>query len=303
MPKASKTADAFARAVEVALERSADATWLGERSPLAAPYFLGAALDEADALSFSGCGLALRRVLQTAAQTLDPKAREILDASFFKRKLTLNNAGIALSLNKSEATYYRNRVAAIDALARAVMARIAPPLRAEAPVAAEMIGREGILAEVLDALNGGGSVSLTGAGGLGKTTLAVAVAGRWPGGPPNVFWHTIRPGLNDQAASLIFALGYFLRGLGAPNTWRQVVADGGSTPAARALGRSATIWVCSRPARRCSSSTRPICSAMRPSRTPRPCACSKTCAEWRKWRQSASGWSWRPQNTSPDRAG
>jgi hypothetical protein len=109
MPKASKTADAFAGAVEQALERIADPAWLGERSPLAAPYFLGAALDAGDALTAVGRGQALRRLLQSAAATLNPETREILDASFFKRKPTFNNAGIALSLNKSEATYYRNR--------------------------------------------------------------------------------------------------------------------------------------------------------------------------------------------------
>ena len=236
MPKASKTADAFAGAVEQALERIADPAWLGERSPLAAPYFLGAALDAGDALTAVGRGQALRRLLQSAAATLNPETREILDASFFKRKPTLNNAGIALSLNKSEATYYRNRVAAIDALARQVNTQAAPPLRPESPSRVEMIGRAATTAQALAALALGESVSLTGAGGLGKTTLASAVAAGWPGGLRRVFWHTIRPGLNDQAASLIFSLGYFLRGLDAPNTWRQLVADGGATPAARALG-------------------------------------------------------------------
>ncbi|MEO6061643.1 MAG: hypothetical protein ABIQ99_06880 [Thermoflexales bacterium] len=99
-----------------------------------------------------------------------------------------------------------------------------------------MIGRAATTAQTLAALTLGESVSLTGAGGLGKTTLASAVAAGWPGGPRRMFWHTIRPGLNDQATSLIFSLGYFLRGLGAPNTWRQLVADGGVTPAVRALG-------------------------------------------------------------------
>ena len=151
MPKASKTADAFAGAVEQALERIADPAWLGERSPLVAPYFLGAALDAGDALTAVGRGQALRRLLQSAAATLNPETREILDASFFKRKPTLNNAGIALSLNKSEATYYRNRVAAIDALARQVNTQAAPPLRPESPSRVEMIGRAATTAQALAA--------------------------------------------------------------------------------------------------------------------------------------------------------
>ncbi|MEO6061644.1 MAG: hypothetical protein ABIQ99_06885 [Thermoflexales bacterium] len=89
MPKASKTADAFAGAVEQALERIADPAWLGERSPLAAPYFLGAALDEGDALTAAGRGHALRRLLQPAATLLDVQTREILDAYFLRAQADL----------------------------------------------------------------------------------------------------------------------------------------------------------------------------------------------------------------------
>jgi hypothetical protein len=45
VPRSIKINDPFARSVEIALEHFADPAWLGEHSPLAAPYFLGDALD------------------------------------------------------------------------------------------------------------------------------------------------------------------------------------------------------------------------------------------------------------------
>lgn len=236
VPKSSKTADGFSRAVEEALERVNDAAWLGRQSPLAAPYFLGAAMGPGEGADPASRGRALRQALEAASQELASDQRETLNASFFKRNPNLNNAGVALSLHKSEATYYRNRAAALDAIASAFLAQVAPPLRREQPAPIDLIGRDAVLTDAEAALRAGGSVSLIGPGGIGKSTLATALSARWPGWPTTVFWHTIRPGLSDGAPELIFALGHFLRDVGAPNTWRQLVADNGSTPPSRALG-------------------------------------------------------------------
>ncbi|NJM42277.1 MAG: hypothetical protein HC853_16840 [Anaerolineae bacterium] len=54
--------------------------------------------------------------------------------------------------------------------------------------------------------------------------------------PSRIHWFTVRPGLNDQLATYMFALSHFLRGLGTPNTWQQLVADQGQVNLTYVLG-------------------------------------------------------------------
>ncbi len=79
--------------------------------------------------------------------------------------------------------------------------------------------------EAWAALRAGKSVYLCGASGIGKTTVGVALAERWP--TPAVFWFTVRFTLNDQLISLVFALGNFLHQQGASQLWLQLMAEGG----------------------------------------------------------------------------
>lgn len=237
MAKSDKPADAFVQAVEQALERCNDAAWLAEHSPLAAPYFIGALLDRAtdgDAATPAERGRVLRETLQLAAADLGEVHRRVLDASFFRRKANLNNVGVARQLSMSEATYYRHRGAAIEALADALNRRVVPPLRAELPRVRRIVGRQALMTACLDALAHRHSVALTGRSGVGKTTLGLAVAERW--GRERAFWFTIRPGLNDSLGAFAFAFSHFLRGLGLSNAWRQLAADHGAVNAERILG-------------------------------------------------------------------
>jgi tetratricopeptide (TPR) repeat protein len=236
--KSIKLSDAFAQAVEQALEHLSDAAWLGKNSPLAAPYFLGAALDNwADAASPTPRGQALRTALQTAAASLPTDQQDLLTITFFKRDPNLNNTGVALRLGKAETTYYRHRAAAIEALAEALNQTISPPLHLAVPAALPLVGRESLLAECQGHLQAGHSVALTGRSGIGKTSLGLSIAHAW--GAQRVFWFTVRPGLNDDLSSLAFALAYFLRGQDgsrAANAWRQLMADRGDIAPDRVLG-------------------------------------------------------------------
>ncbi len=238
MAKANKTADAFVRAVEQALEKCKDIEWLGRQSPLAAPYFIGNRLGAPDAATTpEQRGQALGNALREAAAdsaTISTTHQHVLNASFFQRKPSLNNTGIARQLGLSEATYYRHRSAAIEALAHTFNQLVVPPLRAEFPRAQRIVGRQAISQACFDALAHRHSIALTGRSGIGKTAIGTAIANQW--GRERVFWFTVRPGLNDSLSAFAFSVGHFLRGLGASNAWRQLAADHGAINAEHILG-------------------------------------------------------------------
>ncbi|MEZ4583492.1 MAG: ATP-binding protein [Caldilineaceae bacterium] len=74
----------------------------------------------------------------------------------------------------------------------ALLQQLRPVVRVEQPfVPPALIGRDELVAQVHAALADDRSVSLTGAGGVGKSALAATVADQWP--TPAVFWYTIRP--------------------------------------------------------------------------------------------------------------
>jgi tetratricopeptide (TPR) repeat protein len=209
---------------------------MGATSPLATPYFLGDRLDHTPGAGDTpeGRGRALRQLFADAAGHLPADQQKLLDVAFLRRDAALNNTGVAMALGMSEATYYRRRNEAIEALALEVNRAAPPPLRSELPAPREMVGREQTLRECLDTLRRGQTVALAGGSGIGKTTLGIALARHWA--PADVCWFTVRPGLNDHALSFVFTLAYFLRQHDASNTWRQVVADRGASDLTRALG-------------------------------------------------------------------
>ena len=77
----------------------------------------------------------------------------------------------------------------------------------------------------MDALGRGCTVSLSGAGGVGKTSIGATVIERLDGRP--AFWYTLRPGFNDGAGSLLIALGAFLHQHGAAGLWQYLLAANG----------------------------------------------------------------------------
>jgi tetratricopeptide (TPR) repeat protein len=236
--------DLFARHVEAALEHIGDDDWLSEHSPLAAPYFLGQALSaQFEPFDRPQQGVALRRVLQEAAATLESDLQELLHVVYFERNPHLENVGLALTLHMSERTFYRTRTKAIGALASALNNRLLPSMRDETPIQRALIGRPGVLERVMAVLRSGRTFFLFGPGGMGKTTVGAVVWHQWSEialaeqrtAARRVFWYTLRPEVNDQAASLLFAIGSFLRAQGASALWRQLVADRGLSDLSRAL--------------------------------------------------------------------
>jgi tetratricopeptide (TPR) repeat protein len=241
--------DPFARQVEQALENVAQPAWLGNHSPLAAPYFLGQTLAHTAAgENAQERGKALQAVLRQAADQIDGELQEVLRVVYFQRNPYLDNVGVAMALHMAERTFYRMRIKAIQTLAHTLNQTLMPPLRPEMPIQSVMIGRVTAFNAAFAALQAGQSCYLSGPGGIGKTTLGAAILRHWLAttsaeqtDPQNlqtkhVFWYTLRSSFNDQVSSLLFALGYFLRNLGAGYTWRQLVADHGVTDPERVLG-------------------------------------------------------------------
>ena len=260
--KSAAAGEPFHDQLRLALNSFDDPTWLGENSPLAAPYFLGDALHHAnDGQTAVGRGRILQTLLKKAADTLWPDAalprtREELEASVAEERRDVGNKGsrytflllelryfrsyfrpldypragheqdIIEFLGVGRSPYFRHLKAARETLAEALLSQLHPTFRLERPIIPQtpLLGREAVIQTVTDALLTEQAVSLTGMGGMGKTSVAAVVASRWPHAS---FWFTIRPTFNDDLSSLLFSLGQFLHQQGASRLWLQLVADGG----------------------------------------------------------------------------
>lgn len=238
-----------------ALENYADCTRLGEDSPLAAPYFLGAALHgvmpttavrgaalcaEIDKAltSLWGGPLPLDAKAMVAAVTEETETQGrggrydclILELNYLKRcykPAPKSQAEIYNDiLHISRPTHDRHLHDAVQRLGALLLQRVRPAIRPEKPTLHhDLIGRAQLQSQIMADLQAGKSVSLTGPGGVGKTSVATAITEQWHS--PAVFWFTLRPTFNDQLDSLLFALGHFLHEQGASTLWHQLVADGG----------------------------------------------------------------------------
>jgi len=233
--------NSFGGQVKQALENFADVEWLGANSPLAAPYILGQRLDHLPTgETAQERGLALQDALRAAVmQISDPLLQQVLTHGFLERKPRRNLESVAVDLALAPRTFFRHIAKALEELADSLSRTLLPTLRLETPLATALIGRAQLLQNCRGALRSYQSVSLIGPSGVGKTTLAAAIAQQWAGTdarPSPVFLFTLRAGLNDQFASFVFALSYFLRLQGAANTWRQLVADKGIVQPERVLG-------------------------------------------------------------------
>lgn len=242
----------FFEHLKQALEAFAQPEWLGNHSPLAAPYFLGEAIRGAQTTP-AGRGEALCAEIRAAVESLwggplpengqallDAVGAEesqggrydclILELNYFKqryRPAPRNQSEIYNDiLHISRPTHDRHLRSAVERLGTILLQRLRPAVRLEQPLPpAQLIGRDALHARLLDDLTAGKTVSLTGPGGVGKSSLAAAVADAW--NSPAIFWYTFRPTFNDQLESLLFALGHFLHRQGASTLWHQLVADGG----------------------------------------------------------------------------
>jgi len=269
MPRQKKTTPttAYTAAVRLALEHFADAEWLGRHSPLASPYFLGGLAPSSGQDAPDRRGALLQAALLAAATEMWggplPGSRQALATAVDEERLIQGSKSsryryyllelrylrrhfpphtfptavesIPAFVNVSQTRFFVHLEEAIDELARRLRQRLKPALRLELPaLAVEPVGRAEALATLEAALLAGRAVAVTGIGGVGKTTTGAALAARWPG---LIFWHTFRPGLNDDLDGVLFNLGHFTHVAGAPSLWAQLLAgQGRSAPPAQALG-------------------------------------------------------------------
>lgn len=248
----------YVASIRSALEHVSDPSWLGRHSPLSSPYFLGkqrltgvrpaipedrgrvlqAVIRQAADKMWGGSLPATRAALAAAVDedrlTLGNKSSRyrfyLLELRYLRRYYPLNTFPTATEaipgfVNVSQTRFFIHLEEAIEELGRQLTELIAPALRLERPgLIRAPIGRDQIIAAVEAGLRDGRSVAVTGQGGVGKSTLGAAVSARWSGA---VFWHTFRPGLNDDLGSLLFSLGHFARDEGAPMLWAQLLAGAG----------------------------------------------------------------------------
>lgn len=242
---AESAAPTFTATLKDALEHFNDPAWLGAHSPLAAPYFLGAAAGEGAGGTPRLRGLTLQKVLLSAALMLSEPFDERRDLSPAAALERLRQGSreqkliywkylhhprqsvqfISDQLNVARATFHRDVKDKLPEIIRSVAQNliqvVRPSLRLEMPPAAPFSGRADLLAEVAGLARAGG-VCLTGPIGVGKTALAARLAAGWPG---DVMWLTFRPDLNDSPIGLLLGLGLFLHTHGASQLWSQIVAD------------------------------------------------------------------------------
>lgn len=241
-PLAADIPDAFSELVVEALRHVHDPAWLGEHSPLAAPYFLGERLRyRSDANTATRQGEALAQLLRQSNDLLAGENDEARAHSrLIKQRYFDNRSPEALADERhiARATLFRALDKATQQLAKVFVRQIRPSLRPEVPARPlQLVGRQEILAVCQMALQQGRSVGLSGPAGIGKTTLGSELAARLRDthGQP-VFWFTFNPGLNDQLSHLLFALGHFLWRQGVAGLWGQLVADGGHIQSTLAPG-------------------------------------------------------------------
>lgn len=244
----------FANTLREALDHFQDPEWLGEHSPLATPYFLGQQVQQTDG-SAQQRGQVLRQAILQASATLYettlPADADRLQEEVEAARIELGNAGAKYHFYLLEVRYLRQYIAptrfpfkvfsmpdfvnvsssrffihlenAVEALGNLLLQQIQPTFRLEAPQPSNsLLGRDTLQQTCLRQLQAKQAVSLSGISGVGKTTLATAVAQSF-----HTFWYTFRPSLNDQLGSLLFAIGHFLQQQGVTGLWLHLVANSG----------------------------------------------------------------------------
>ncbi|MEM7111420.1 MAG: hypothetical protein AAF614_03250 [Chloroflexota bacterium] len=247
----------FTTYIRHALEHFHDPDWLGTHSPLATPYFLGHHLSNETTAVLRG--RVLQTVLHQAATALwdgalpsssqqlvaealterdglgATKSRRyhylLLELYYFRHYFAPQQPPLAkvndilAFVATSKTRFFSHLKKVIPQLGEQLLRQVQPTFRLESPrIPRELVGRNDLLTRCLRGLKQGEAVAISGGGGMGKTALGTAVCAAWP---HPVFWYTIRPGLNDQLDSFLFALGHFLYQQGASKLWLQTLAAQG----------------------------------------------------------------------------
>ncbi|MFN8490829.1 MAG: hypothetical protein U0350_24770 [Caldilineaceae bacterium] len=258
MQETASPAITFVERLKQVLKWYANPRRIGEESPLAAPYFLSHRLTaQRDAANAEVRGQALCQAVLHAAEQLwganPPRSRNallnaiqevrqqpethryayiVLELRIFQRYVAVPRQADIWEkeefLPGSRAEHYRDFDRAVRLLAPLLIEQLQPPSAPEAirlPVL--RLGYELQQTEILAALRAGKSVALSGASGVGKSTLAAALRTQMT--EFTHFGFTIRPGLNDTFSSLLFAIGHFFHSQGAPNLWGYLIANQGNS--------------------------------------------------------------------------
>lgn len=243
---------AFDKQLKTTLKHIRDADWLGQHAHLASPYFLGITVDPSQT-HVTARGQALQSEVRQAWLQLwgednhpgrdelqsqlihilqepdSPRyAYLVLELRYFQQSIRPRRLSDIWTeyLGVSRAEFYRNADTAVRLLGDILLRQLHPTFRAETPLTPpELWGRRETIEQANLCLQQGQCVTLTGAGGTGKTTLGSVIAQNWQ--PDQVFWFTIRPTLNDTLHSLLYALGHFLHKQGASSLWQLLLAEGG----------------------------------------------------------------------------
>lgn len=263
--KKQQDKDAFMMQVREALDHFHNPTWLGNRSPLAAPYFVephAIRPFETDTVRSRGqmlCRLLLEAAIGFAEQRDEERLKRInlrvkleehyanyqelyfnhlkeqLKAGSYDQQLLFlryfsspvkSNIDLQIQFPISSATLYRHIDNAIKQLSTTLISLAVPALRLEAPPKLRpIVGRETIIASCLEALRTGKTIALSGLGGVGKTTLGAYLVSKL--GDQPVFWFTLRPGVNDHLHSILFSLSHFLQRVGTGSAFQKLIADQG----------------------------------------------------------------------------
>lgn len=253
------TLSPFEQQLKKVLKWFHDPARIGKESPLASPYFLSGLVQRSgDAQSPQIAveqGKLLCLAIQEAAQALwggtppqslsamrqalleirdDPSTARyayiVLELRCFQQFLRPERTSEiwlnAAYLPGSQSEHYRDYDAAVVQLGRVLLAQLHPSLRNEQPPQVPpLIGYDAAIAQVQTAVMANQSMSICGAGGVGKSALAATVVRRVE---RPIFWYTVRPTLNDHLASLLFAVGHFLQRHGVSQLWQLVLASGGT---------------------------------------------------------------------------
>ena len=222
-----RTVQAFNQTLLETLDNFRNPTWLGEKSPLAAPYILGRQLSS-QVESPQARGKVLQDVIKKATAQLEGKnarrSRAILEELYFKGRPVrevCSHADVMLS----RSSLYESRNEAIDELAVILARELQPALALEAPprLVGELYGYGEIAHTCLDALRNADTVAISGMGGMGKTTVGSYIAHTW--GAKHTCWYTIRSGFTDHLGMLLRHLGYHFHQQGNPLLWQQMIAS------------------------------------------------------------------------------
>jgi len=230
----------FVATVRDALKLLNTAKQLGEKSPLAAPYFLGDQLQSND-IKPEARGQVLASLLREIIKNdiNDPLYHQILTKRFFDEKSAQAVQG---ETGFGRARFNDHQSEAIAQVGIHLVQKVRRSLYLEnPPIPPRLFERDTSLTSILDHLKttkdtASKSVILTGSGGVGKTTLGGEIAKIWQEENGPAFWYTIRPGLTDQLSALFFNLAYFLDQQGQSIPWLDLVSKQGAIQPEPMLG-------------------------------------------------------------------